>query len=462
MAGIGFVLRRLTQRDDLSGALQAYTAAAAITSGPWLLTVLAIAGSGLGAAFLDGSPEYQSFRIILSYDFCFSLVFTAPATTLASRLVADQLFAENIHEIVPTFLATLAFALVVQMPMAALFWFLHIDLPWLEAAAAVACYAALVALWVAAAFLSVLRDFGFVLLCFVLGMAVACGGALAAGQVLGAAGMLACFAIGIALIAFTGAGRLFTRFPYGALDAADLLRAARRNRVLLLIGLLSAAAPWADKWVMWLGPSSERLNNGLHHSPYYDSAMFLAYLAMVPGSAAFFVIAETGFFLSYRRFFDEVLSGASLPRIERQRHELCRRIAEAGVTLILLQALVTVAIELSGPLLVRVGLLSTIQYPIFRFGVLGAQFHLLLNCLLVVMSYLDLRADQVACALLFLLLNAGLTAGLLPFGFEFDGQGYFLASLFAFLFAAALTASRCRDLIYVAFVRNNASVRDAR
>ena len=462
MAGIGFVLRRLTQRDDLSGALQAYAAAAAVTSGPWLLTVLAIAGSGLGAAWISGSPQYQSFRIILSYDFCFSLVLTAPATTVAARLVADQLFAERIDEIVPTYLATLAVALVVQMPLAALFWCLCIDLPWLEAAAAIACYAALVALWVSAAFLSVLREFGFVLLCFVLGMAVACGGSLWAGDRLGSAGMLACFGIGIALIAFTASGRLFARFPHGTLPFADLVAAARRNRVLLLIGLLTAAAPWADKWVMWFGSSSERLNSGLHHAPYYDSAMFLAYLAMVPGSAAFFVISETGFFLSYRRFFDEVLSGGSLSRIESQRRELCRRIAEAGVSLILLQALVTVTVELAGPLLVRFGLLSGMQYPIFRFGVLGAQFHLLLNCLLVVMSYLDLRADQVACALVFLLLNAGLTAALLPFGAPFDGYGYFLGSLLAFLFAAGLTASRCHDLIYVAFVRNNASVRDVR
>ncbi len=462
MAGIGFVLRRLTRRDDLSGALQAFTAAAAITSGPWLLTVLAIAGSGLGTALAASPPEYQSFRVILSYDFCFSLVLTAPATTLASRLVADQLFAGRVDEIVPTFLATLAFALALQMPLALLFWFVPIDLPWPDAAAAVACYAALVALWVTTAFLSVLRDFGFVLLCFVSGMAVASVGSLWVGQGFGAAGMLAWFAIGIALVGFAGAGRLVARFPYGALEFRALAEAARRNRVLLLIGLLSAAAPWADKWVMWFGPSSERLSSGLHHAPAYDSAMFLSYLAMVPGSAAFFVIAETGFFLSYRRFFDEVLSGATLSRIESQRGELCARIADAGVSLILLQGIVTVTIQLAGPSLVQAGLLTTMQYPIFRFGVLGAQFHLLLNCLLVVMSYLDLRADQVACALLFLVLNACLTAGLLPLGFGWDGYGYFLAGLLAFLFAAGLTASRCRDLIYIAFIRNNASLRDTR
>ncbi len=462
MAGIGFVLRRLTRRDDLSGALQAFAAAAAITSGPWLLTVLAIAGSGLGSAFATAQPEYQTFRIILSYDFCFSLVLTAPATTLASRLVADQLFAGHVDEIVPTYLATLAFALAVQMPLAIFFWFVPIDVTRLEAIAAIACYASLIALWVTTAFLSVLRDFGFVLLCFVFGMLVACSGTLLAGYGLGSAGMLACFTAGLAIVGLAGAARLFARFDYGKLPLHDLIAASKRNRVLLLIGFLAAAAPWTDKWIMWFGPSSERLASGLRHVPFYDSAMFLSYLAMVPGSAAFFVIAETGFFLSYRRFFDEVLSGATLSRIESQRRELCGKIADAGVSLILLQALVTVTIELSGPLLVQAGLLSTLQYPIFRFGVIGAQFHLLLNCLLVVMSYLDLRADQVICAAIFLLLNAALTAGLLPFGFGFDGYGYFLAGTLAFLFAAALTARRCRDLIYVAFIRNNASARDAR
>lgn len=354
------------------------------------------------------------------------------------------------------------FAITLQLPLAALFWFYCVDVTWPDAAAAIACYAALVSLWVTTAFLSVLRDFAFIVLCFLLGMALAFGGSLLSGRFIGAAGMLACFAAGISLVGFAGAGRLFTHFPCGILSAADLLQAARRNRVLLLIGLLSAAAPWADKWVMWFGPSAERLANGLRDTPSYDSAMFLSYLAMVPGSAAFFVIGETGFFLSYRRFFDEVLSGASLPRIENQRRELCRRIADAGVSPILLQVLVTVAIELAGPLLVRAGLLSSIQYPVFRFGVLGAQFHLLLNCLLVVISYLDLRADQVACAALFFVLNAGVTAVLLPFGSEFDGYGYSLAGLTSFLFAALLAASRCRDLIYVAFIRNNASIRDVR
>ena len=43
MAGIGFALRTLVERDDLSARLQGYGHAAIVAAGPWLFTVLALA-----------------------------------------------------------------------------------------------------------------------------------------------------------------------------------------------------------------------------------------------------------------------------------------------------------------------------------------------------------------------------------------------------------------------------------
>ena len=210
---------------------------------------------------------------------------------------------------------------------------------------------------------------------------------------------------------------------------------------------------------MWFASGSERLDSGLRHFPVYDSAMFLAYLAMIPGLAAFFVIAETDFFLSYRRFFDELLAGASLERIERNRAALIDRVARASVSLILLQLLVTAVAVLASPMLVQAGALSAAQFPVFRFGLLGALFHTLLNCLLVVMSYLDLRRDQIACSAGFLLANAGLTALFTTLGSRFDGYGYFLAAVLTLVCTAVLVARRFNHLLYLSFITNNPSVR---
>ena len=44
MAGIGFALRKLARRDDLLGILQGYAHSALVSAGPWVFTVLSLAG----------------------------------------------------------------------------------------------------------------------------------------------------------------------------------------------------------------------------------------------------------------------------------------------------------------------------------------------------------------------------------------------------------------------------------
>lgn len=42
MAGIGFELRKLMKRDSYLSILQAYTYAGIISSGPWVLSIIAV------------------------------------------------------------------------------------------------------------------------------------------------------------------------------------------------------------------------------------------------------------------------------------------------------------------------------------------------------------------------------------------------------------------------------------
>ena len=44
MAGVGFALRRLARQDTLTSGLRAYAHAAAVSSGPWLFTILSLGG----------------------------------------------------------------------------------------------------------------------------------------------------------------------------------------------------------------------------------------------------------------------------------------------------------------------------------------------------------------------------------------------------------------------------------
>jgi len=51
MAGIGFELRRLLDRQSLWGLVRAYAYAGVISSGPWVLSILGVMGIGLLSVF---------------------------------------------------------------------------------------------------------------------------------------------------------------------------------------------------------------------------------------------------------------------------------------------------------------------------------------------------------------------------------------------------------------------------
>lgn len=461
MAGIGFVLRRLADRDDMAGSAAAWGAAAAITSGPWLMTIAAILAAEHWGALHTQPWEHERFRIVLAYNFSFSLVLTAPFALLATRLAADDIFLRRPQGLSAGFLHCLLAALVVQALPVLLVWGLLTDLPFAARLAGIANYAVLVGVWVLLAYLSVLRDFSLILIAFVLGLSLAAVVASLFGSQFGAAGLLASFTLGLALLLMLGACRLLFEFPWVSRSWRDSWALAAPYRLLVPIGLLTAAAPWIDKWVLWLGPAAEISSAGLPNLPAYDSAMFLACLAIIPGIALFFVAMETEIFTAWRRFFDQLRRGASRGLLDELRLGLGAVVARAGVVLLLLQAIVAASAILAGPLMVQAGLLTQAQHPIFRFAVLGAPFHTLFLAVLIILAYLDARRAQLIAAGGFFLANGALTAAFWPLGPEWFGYSYLVAALFAAALACTLLARELHRLIYFVFIRNNPAVQAA-
>lgn len=458
MAGIGFVLRRLADRDDLAGNAAAWGTAAAITSGPWLMTIAAILAAEHWGLLHVQPWEHESFRIVLAYNFCFSLVLTAPTAMIATRMAADDIFLRRPEGLSAGFLQALLTALLTQAPPVLLVWGYLADLPDEVRLAAIANYTALVGTWVLLAYLSVLRDFGLILLAFALGLGLAAGLAASVGITLGAAGLLASFTLGLTVLLMLGATRLMVEFPWTPRTWREARDMMHPYLVLAPVGLLAAAGPWIDKWVLWLSPGAEIASSGLPNLPAYDSAMFLAYMTIVPGIALFFVSMETEIFTAWRRFFDQLRRGASLAELETLRDTLSGVVARAGVVLLLLQALTAAAAILGGPLLVEAGLLTPAQQPIFRFGVLGAPFHTLFLASLIILAYLDARREQLIAAAGFFLANGLLAMALRPLGPEWLGYSYFLAALFGAALASLLLANELRRLIFRVFIQNNPAI----
>ncbi len=98
MAGIGFELRRLTQREDLMGVVQGYMDSALVSSGPWLFTVLAVAAIHIFSESWASPAKLADFRIAIIYSFSFSLVLTGPVMLIATRYLADKIYGASVEQ----------------------------------------------------------------------------------------------------------------------------------------------------------------------------------------------------------------------------------------------------------------------------------------------------------------------------------------------------------------------------
>ncbi|MCX6629415.1 MAG: exopolysaccharide Pel transporter PelG [Candidatus Solibacter sp.] len=458
MAGIGFELRRLTQRDDLIGVVQGYGYAALATSGPWLFTILS-----LSAIVVLGMPattprELATFRVLIVYNFAFSPVLAGPATIVTTRYLANCIHAKDVKQAPAMMVGSLTLVYAAALPIAAAFYLLHIRLDAPTSLAAILNFMLVLGIWVVSIFLTALKNYRAVTLSFLGGMSLGILGSSLLAPIWGVAGMLAGFNVGLAFILFTLISRVFAEYPTRAGRPFEFVPCFRRYWELALGALAYNAAIWVDKWVMWSAPERELLQSGLVSCPDYDGAMFLAYLSIVPSIAAFTLTIETGFFEKYQRFYDDIQRHVPYSRIEVNHRELIRSFLDGARNFLVLQGSISVAAILLAPELFEWMGVNFRQLGVFRLGLLGAFFHAGFLFLSIILSYFDQRRSLMRLGVLLLAANGVFTFVSLRMGFAYYGYGYFLSALVAFGCAFMASSRVIARLPYETFVRTNTSV----
>jgi len=458
MAGIGFELRRLTQRDDLAGMVQGYGYAALTTSGPWLFTMLAlsaIVALGMPATTPEG---LATFRSIIVYNFAFSLVFSAPVTAVATRRLADYIYEKEVKQAPALLMGSLALIYCASLPVVVPFYLFFVKLDPVLRLLSILNFALVTGIWGVSVFLTALKSYRAVTWAFLGGMAlsVVAAGVLAYGWAV--EGMLMGFNLGVAFIFFTLLSRVLAEYPTRASQPFAFLAYFHRYWDLAAAALVYNIAVWADKWIMWSAPGREVLANGLFSHPDYDGAMFLAYLSIVPSVAAFTLSIETGFYERYLRFYADIQKHAPHQRIEANQRELIRSFLDGARSFLVLQASISLlAILLAPQLLTSLGI-NLRQLGIFRLGLAGAFFQAGYLFLSIVLSYFDQRRIQVALSVLLLLTNGTFTFLSLRLGFPFYGYGYFLSALIGFGCSFMAVGRLISHLPYHTFVTMNTSI----
>ena len=454
MAGIGFELQKLVQRDDLLGPARGYLYSAAIVAGPWILTVAAIAVISYWSPFASGSGELSLFRTITLYNFSISLVLSAPVAMITTRFLADRIYDGDERETTGAAAAGILLTLAIQFPVPLLLYFAVSDVSPGVGLLATANYFAVAALWVAVVFLSTLKDYAPVVFSFVIGLAVAVVCAIFLRN-LGAGGLIGGFTAGIAFTLFLLLGRTLGEFRAALIWPRGYFIAFRDFWPLALAALAYNAGIWIDKWIFWLSPGYAVSFFGMPAYPAYDGAMFYAHLTLAPGLAVFFALIETGFYARYRRYYWLVRHHGTLAEIREGQEELIAHAAGGARILLALHLAIAAAALLLAPSIATWLNLMPTQIGIFRFAVAGTAAHAFFLYAVILLAYFDLRRRVLLLSVLFLALNAAFTLASQHFGYAYLGAGYFLAALICAV--AAMTAAQFEmgRLRYLTFIANN-------
>jgi uncharacterized membrane protein len=454
MAGIGFELRKLLQRDSYFALVRAYAYAGLISSGPWVLSILGLVAIGvMSANIVVPNILVSRFQVSVTYLIAASLILTGGVQLGFTRWVSDRLFSQQSDTIVPNFAGVL---LVVNLVAGGLALVLAFTAFAAESALyrvlMVAGFVTMCDIWVATIFMSGLKFYKTIVSLFAGGYGISVLLAvLLRGE--GLEGLLGGYVVGQFMML---AGMFFVilrSFPAERLIAFDCFKPGAMFPTLMAVGLLFNLAIWADKIVFWLAPeTSHNVIGPLRASVIYDMPVFLAYLGIIPGMAVFLVRFETDFVEWYEKFYNAVREGGSLEAIAHMRDEMVFAIRQGLFDIIKMQTLAVLLLIVFAPAIFQALGISALYLPLFYVDAVAASMQVALLAVMNVFFYLDRRRAVLLTVSLLTMSNFGLSALSLRLGAAWYGYGFALALLITLVFALVVMERKISRLEYETFM----------
>lgn len=454
MAGIGFELRKLLQKQSYFGLLQAYTYAGIISSGPWVLSIIGIIFIGflsLGVVFPH--TLIVQFQVSVTYLMLSSLILTGFIQLGFTRFIADGLFKKLDDRVVPNYNGLLLIVTAVSGTLGILAMFLLFSgMGVAYRLLMLSGFVILCAIWVTTIFLSGMKQYKQIVILFAVGYAVTVLGALLL-RPLGMEGLLLGFVIGHFTLLIGMVVLVLRAFPSGDFIAFDFLRPGAMYPSLIWAGFLFNFGVWADKLMFWFYPdTSQNIIGPLRASLIYDLPIFLAYLAIIPGMALFLVRIETDFVEYYQKFYDAVREGGSLDHIETMRDNMLFTVRQGLFEIAKIQAIAVLAVFVLGDTVLGWLGISRLYLPLLYVDVVAAGLQVVLLGILNVFFYLDKRHIVVFLCLLFLGANIAFTALSLHLGASYYGYGFAISLLITVLAGMHLLSRKLDLLEYETFM----------
>jgi len=413
MAGIGFELKKLFVGRGAIRKLRAYAYASIVCSGTMLLAIGLLIGIQQ-LAKLSGAPEHERETLVsmIIYAMLFSMLLTSILQTLLSRYVADMLYREMPHRVMPSLLGA---SLLVMVPGGLAYALLLISAPEIPAIDRVldwVLFMELIPIWLQMAYITAAKDYRRILQVFAAGVVVALvlGAALIFSGLNAQTTLLIALAAGygIMLTGFTGV--LLRYFPSGSGSPFAFIEWFDHTPKLLAIGFFGMAGAFAHLLLMWFSPLGESVSGPFRQASTHDAAAFYAFLVTLPANINFVVSVEVNFYLKYRQYFSAIIGGGTLSEISGARESMTTVLKQEVFKLAQVQVFFMVAYIIVMRYFLKTIGFTTDMIAMFQVMSIGYSAFAIGNSIALLLLYFNDQAGALMSTAVFFAVNAAVTA----------------------------------------------------
>lgn len=458
MAGIGFELKKLFSKKGVILNLRANLYASIVIAGPMILGAIMLFGIKYLSSAAGASKHDQDILVVIvTYSILFPLLLTSLVSYVSTRYVADMLYENSYHRILPSMYGAISLCLIVGATGWAIFLLIN-NMPIQYSLLSFILFCEATVVWIQLSYTSAVKDYRNILLGFIAGISI--------GLLLGCifiwlfhleiiTSLLAgvCLAYGIMLITFTVV--LHNYFPVGRGSSLRFLEWIDKYPSLSLVGFFSTAGLFMHILLMWNSPWGIQVIGLFYHAPAHDIPALLAMFTTIVTTVRFVTSVEITFYPKYRLYFSLLNDGGSLNDINKASQEMTTVLKQELFYLAQIQLMVEIiVIVLSGSVVSKLGFgFTPVMLGVLRVLCVGYGLYASGNSLVLFLLYLSDYRDAMFVTLTLLITNIAGTLITIMLPQHFYGFGFLFASLCMFLVAWRRLSAYINHLDYHIFCK---------
>ncbi|MDQ7042526.1 MAG: exopolysaccharide Pel transporter PelG, partial [Sulfurimonas sp.] len=352
MAGIGFELRKILNEDRLLSFAKVYGYSAILSSGPWVISILAIILVGfINLANLGEVSDAFRFQVVVTYAIALasSLIITGVLQLPFTRYVADLIFKHKEDEILPSYFGAIFMSWILGLPIVTpFFMWVFEDQSLLFLIGVISTFLILCGVWISSILAASLKYYKGVVWAYFVSYALIVLFSYYFGDSIEL--LLFIFFFGNAILFVILLTLIIKSYESTIFMKIDFFLADNFYWTLGIAGLMYNLGAWIDKFIFWYSPSTGHTVIGkLNASIVYDMPIFLAYLSILPGMAIFFYRLESDFAEKYDLYYDSVRSGGTLSTILGYKNDMIDVVRHSIHEILMIQGIIDIILFLTAP-----------------------------------------------------------------------------------------------------------------